>query len=280
MKNILKFLLVLFVTLQSCEETQAPIFDGSQTLVYFDSPTSSLDVVIDDVGSVNVIVGSSTLASSDRSFDVVLVDTDSNASNFTLPTSVVIPANEYFGTITVSGFDFDLTTVPELITIALSGSVAATTITDAEHTITIKQVCPVPSDYLVGDYTIFDNTPNTPNFGQGNTVTLSIPNDADGNPIETQRVFNDTFLPTTGVATDVQVVLDLVCNTIDIQEVDINVTCTQNAPYLVGPAGVPNQGSYDVSMNSPGDVVTVNYTEDTAADCGPTAIQNFTLTKL
>ena len=56
-KIIIPFLLVMTLVFQSCEETQSPIYDGSQTLAYFDGTSATLEVEINSTGTITVPVG-------------------------------------------------------------------------------------------------------------------------------------------------------------------------------------------------------------------------------
>jgi hypothetical protein len=272
MKKI-ALLLIGFLFIVSCEETEPTLFNG-ETFVSFLSNASDLPVTIDDVGSVAVRVSVTTLASVDRTL-AVEVSTSSSADpqNYTVPPTVTIPANEYFADIQVTGVDNSVEITPETIILSLGG-IDGGTVSSTTHTISIFQVCPVPTDYLVGDYSLTDF--GNGNFGTDVPVTISIPTDEDGDLIETQRTFVAVFLPATGVAREVNVILDLVCNTVFLREIDINVTCTQDTSYLITSAG-SQSSSYDVSDDS---FLEVNYLEDPEADCGPAVIQNFTLTRI
>lgn len=269
MKNILKLLMVC-VLFTACDETEPVLFDkvNGQTLAAFGSTTSSLRVLINDTGTTDVMINSTTVATVDRTVSVAVDPaTTANAENFSVPTSVVIPAGEATAVLTVTGVDNSVETTEETIVLTL-GSVEGGIVGKGTHIISMFQVCPVPSDYLVGEYLLTDN--GNGNFGVDVPVTIGIPADD-----ENSRIFEATFLPGSGVDQVVVARINLVCNTFLFQTVDINVTCSQEASFIIGSAGDASS-SYDTSDDT---FVTVNYTEDIEADCGATSIQNFTLTK-
>nr|WP_321225195.1 hypothetical protein [uncultured Psychroserpens sp.] len=269
MKNIIKLFIVVLL-FASCEETQPVIFDpgSGQTLATFGAASSNLQVIIDDSGSTDVTVNITTVSSMDRTVSVSVDESSSaNPENYTVPSSVVIPAGEFSGILTVTGIDNSVETDVETIILNLE-SVEGGIVSQGSHTISIFQVCPVPADYLVGDYLLTDN--GNGNFGVDVPVTISIPED-DSNA----RIFVAEFLPGTGVARDVDVRINLVCNTFLFQTIDINVTCTQVTSYVIGSAGA-DSSEYDLGDDQ---FVTVNYLEDVEADCGDTLVQNITLTK-
>lgn len=277
MKNIFKTLLVVLVlfTISSCDENEQPYYDGTgsdaKTFIAFTKSTYNLPVVIDDAGSVTLTIIASTLSDSDRTYNLVLdaENTTADASTYALPSTVTIPANSYEGTMTVNGMDNNLVEPQaKQIVFSLSGF-SDNESTDVEDiTVNVFEICPVPEDYLVGNYILDDSNGN---FGTGVPVTVSIGNDP------TVRQFVATFLPGSGVDQDVNVTINLVCNTFVLDAVNINVTCQQGGPgFIIDTAGA-NNSSYSLADDL---LVTVNYTEDPLQSCGAPSIQYFTLTKL
>jgi len=272
MKNFIK-IFVLGLLLNSCGDFEPVVFDSvnGETLVTFGVNASNLQVIIDDAGSVDIPINVTTSATVDRTVSIS-VDTESstaNPENYTVPATMVIPANEYIGTLTVTGVDNSVETAVETIVLKFD-SVEGGIVSPNVHTVSIFQICPTPETYMVGDYLLTDN--GNGNFGADVPVTISV--DADD---PNKRTFVAEFLPGTGVAQDVDVYLRLICNTIFLEEIDINVTCNQGTPdlYKITTAG-SQSSSYDLSDDT---LITVNYLEDPDADCGPAVIQNFTLTK-
>ncbi|WP_460217962.1 hypothetical protein [Psychroserpens sp. MEBiC05023] len=244
---------------------------SGQSLVAFAGTSSDLAVVIDGTGTVDVQIEVSTVSDSDRTVTVSVDETSSAAAeNYSFVSNMVtIPAGSYSGILTINGVDNSVEPQAETIILNIQDSNASNaTLSPVQHTVNIFQVCPVPSDYLVGDYLLTDN--GNENFGIDVPVTVTV------DPSEpTNRLFTATFLPNTGVAADVEVVITLGCNFYNVGTVDINVTCTQVTSYLITGAGASNS-MYDLNDDT---VHTVNYLEDPEADCGPAIVQNFTLTK-
>lgn len=257
----------------SCEETQSPIYDSNTTdstqiLAYFNKTSVDLGILINETGSVTVKVGSSTLSSQDRVVSISIVEESTTAApeTYTVPLTVTIPANSYFGDLVIDGVDDGVEITPETLTLKLD-SFDNGVVSSEELEVSIFQVCPIPATYLVGDYLLSDSNGN---FGTNVPVTLSIdPDDS------TSRIFTAEFLPGSGVERDVDVVLNLKCFFFVIDDVDINVQCT-GPPYIITQAG-SNNSMYDLDVDN---VHTVNYTEDPESSCSATSLQFFTLTKI
>ena len=277
MKNIrIAILSLVALAFFGCDQddTINTIFDNvnGQSLVAFAASSSDLAVVIDGTGTVDVQIEVSTVSDSDRTV-TVSIDEESTAAaeNYSLVSnSVTIPAGAYSGLLTINGVDNSVEPQAETIILNIQDTTAnnPSFTSGQQHTVNIFQVCPVPETYLVGDYLLTDN--GNENFGIDVPVTISVGDE------ESQRTFVATFLPNTGVAQDVDVVITLGCNFFNLSTIDINVTCTQVTGYVIGSAGA-NNSMYDLADDT---FVTVNYLEDLEADCGPTVVQNFTLTKI
>nr|WP_321236021.1 hypothetical protein [uncultured Psychroserpens sp.] len=281
MKNIkITILSLLVVAFFGCDQDDNinTTFNNvsGQSLVAFAGASSDLAVVIDATGTVDVQIQVSTVSDSDRTVTVA-VDEESTAAaeNYSLVSNMVtIPAGQYSGFLTINGVDNSVEPQAETIILNITDTTASnpSITSNSQHTVNIFQICPVPETFLVGDYLLTDN--GNENFGIDVPVTISVdPNEP------TNRLFTATFLPNTGVARDVDVVLTLGCNFFNLGLIDINVTCTQVTGYTIGNAGTSNS-MYDTNVpETAGFVHTVNYLEDLEADCGPTVVQNFTLTK-
>lgn len=279
MKKIIAALMVVTLFF-SCEETQNVIYDGSQTFVGFSTPTSNLDVVIDESSSIEVTVTSSTLSSADRSVEISVSESSTaDAENYVVPTSVVIPANEHFGTFTIQGIDNSLDITTQTIVLNLSGSLAATNLSAESHTVRIKQICPVPDTFFVGDYLIEEISPvsatNGSALSNNSVVEVYIPNNADGNPISTQRAFETEAFPMFCPGTLFQFEIDLVCNELVVPLGRTTCSCGGNFDDYWGPA--PVSTTYDVADDS---VIEVNFTDDTQDACGGgTSVVTYRFTK-
>jgi len=155
MKKIAILFIGALFLFTSCEETQSPIYDGSQTLAYFNGTTSSLEVEINNTNSIDISVGASTISSSDRTV-AVSVDVDNTtaaADIYSFPSSVTIPAGEFFGTLTVTAVDNGLTTQPETLSLqidSIDGGVGSSVL----HTVSIVEICPIATTFATGDYAL------------------------------------------------------------------------------------------------------------------------------
>lgn len=153
-KLIYPFLLVMILAFQGCEETQSPIYDGSQTLAYFGSSTSRVEVELNSGSqTIDIPVNVSTLSSSDRTFTVTVDAGSAPTSQYDFPGSVTIPANSYFGSFSLTGFEAGLSTDGVTVTFGLEGD-ADTSISPRSHTSTIVLICPIPASYFQGQYQI------------------------------------------------------------------------------------------------------------------------------
>ncbi|WP_431137192.1 hypothetical protein [Psychroserpens mesophilus] len=102
MKNIFKlFIICLLIT--SCEETESVTFDG-RTAVGFSVSEINLDIPTGGL-TTSVPLVSTTTDSQDRTFNVVVVESSVEASDYSIGTAT-IPANSYEGTLDVT-FNYD-----------------------------------------------------------------------------------------------------------------------------------------------------------------------------
>lgn len=255
---------IIMGTLTSCEDNTV-IYDPDtgQTLAFFSEGSSDLAVLIGESSSLTIELGVSTLSSSDRTV-AISVDPNSTADpqNYMVPSSVTIPANEFFGYMEVTGIDNTVETTAESIIINIGTVDGAEVAGNASHTISIFQVCPVPSDYLVGDYAIEDVVAivgpgnGTENFESG-VITIEVdPDEA------TSRVFTVGVLP--AFAGSRAVKLTLVCNTLILGDVVPGLTCDGVSAYIFTDAGA-NNSSYTISDDSS---FLINYIEDPFGSCG------------
>ncbi|MGJ8594206.1 MAG: hypothetical protein ACSHXF_16775 [Aquaticitalea sp.] len=277
MKKIIKLVLILFVTMNfvSCDEDVDPvIYNGAEgenrTFLSFNRQSYNLPVAIDDMGTLEIILNSSTTSSADRTFNIQLVseETTADATTYTLPSTVTIPAGSYQGILTVVGMDNNLVEpTAEQIVFNLTGLNESQDTDFTKVSINIFEVCPVPTDYLIGDYMLTDSNAN---LGD-EVVTISAGSES------TNRTFVATFLPGSSVERPTTVSLNLVCNSFVMDDVDENLTCQQGGPgFILGAAGV-NNSTYTIDDDN---VVTVNYIEDPLQSCGAPSLQSFTLTKI
>ena len=139
--------LLLTVVLVSCGEHDDVVYDPNtgQAFVFFSEDGSSIDFdqTMPETGSVEVQVAVSNLSSSARDVQLSIVaeETDATADQYILETSLTIPANEYFGTFTVSGVYDNLTTLRvNLVLIISSIEGDNPSISEVTHTVALKRV--------------------------------------------------------------------------------------------------------------------------------------------
>jgi len=98
MKKFSILLSMMFTfTLFSCDETEGVIYDGGQTFVSFDSSTAELPIVIDATGEVAIPVLVSSTSNEDRiaTIEIDLENSTADPQNYSVPPTVVIPANSF-----------------------------------------------------------------------------------------------------------------------------------------------------------------------------------------
>lgn len=240
----LAYILVGVLILSSCDEHENELYDNvnGSTLIGFNR--SSIDVPVDiDTDNfsrtLDVTVSVSTISDVERSYTVSVLADDStvDASNYQLPANVTIPANSYNGTFTIGFQDATLETEAEILTLALDGADAAF---DSPVTLSVFQVCPIPSDYMIGDYEISDNEIvfNGTNFTT-RTVTISEGDSATSREFVTDWSGGPAFTVT----------LNLVCNELIYASTNSTGFTGGGEPIIITPAS-ENDSTYDVADDS------------------------------
>lgn len=139
MKKTANILLILFsfILFQNCEDTYAPSLD----YVTFEKTSMIFGVDPEGTGSLEVKVFTTEVSSSERQFTIGVVEEGTNASGYTVPNFVIVPANTNVGsfTVTANGPDID----------PANGNTVVIEITDADGSfkgktikLNLKQVCP------------------------------------------------------------------------------------------------------------------------------------------
>lgn len=268
MKIFLKLILICLLIV-SCQDTQSVLYDGSQTLIAFNKGTSVLAVTIDATGTDEIVIDASTLSSQDRTFNVVLntEKTTTDAQNFTLPSTFTIPANEYSGILTVTGLDFNLETATQLIVISLEGTNGTTIVSNVEHVISIKQVCPVTAPFA-GEYAITQLTPDNVQGGDGGPVFLDqILTLKSTGP--TTREFSAVYLEHLGIGQPAtKVPFTLLCNDVVVAGgIGTGLACGGTPGITLGPATVPS--TYNADDDSVFELTLTEYVTDGACGADP-----------
>lgn len=274
-------MLIASTAFVSCDE-EVIQYDNvnGQTLVKFDeSATRNVGVEINNSGSVDLTITASTISDADRTVNISLVSSDVDENDLQFNETVTIPAGEYAGTLTVTivdsglaiGEDFDIVFNID----GLSGDEDAS-IPSPTQTVRANVVCPIPEDFMVGNYEIEDLNAaigpgnNTENFAAG-VVEISI---GDNN---NERVFEVGVLPAFNNEIET-VVINLNCDVFQLGEVDPSVSCGDDVPYVFGRTSRSNSSVYDVEGSDA--FFVIEYVEDVEGSCGGPYASSFILTKV
>ena len=279
MKKIaILFIGVLFL-FTSCEETESPIYDGSQTLAYFNGTSSTLEVEINNTNTIDLSVGVSTLSSTARTVSVSVDEDNTSATSgmYSFPTTVTIPANEFFGTLTVTGMDDGLTTAGETLSIRID-SVDGGVGSSAVHTVSLIEICPIDETFATGMYTLDFVSEGVAAAGFAPALGTGINVELVGGTASTERIFNVKCYPSFGFSNPpADFSFSFVCgNTVSNGLVSPQVSgvgCGGSIAF--GPA--PSPGSYTVGDDTS---ITIIFAEDTEEICGSVATTTYTLTKI
>lgn len=266
----LLFTTAILIFASSCEKTESKIYDGGQSLAYFNTSSAALEVVINDVGTVDVPVGSSTLSASDRTVTISLVEDSSTAAaeNYSFNSTVVIPANKYFGAFTISGVDNSVETTAETLTFKLETFSDGAVSTELLE-VSVFQVCPIPDDYFVGSYLMEQISAEVdgPTLSDGSIVNISV---SGG----TSRTFETETYPLYCGGNFINFTVNLVCGEFVVPLTDTACRCSDASDWF-GPALVNK--TYDLTAND--NVLEVTFSDDRKSDCGPTAQTTYRFTK-
>lgn len=272
MKKVL-FLLSSIIFFSSCSETEPVIYDpnNSQALVYFSRTNANLAIEIDATGQLVLPINVSTLSTEDRTVTVE-VDVDrstADTQNYTVATSVVIPAGEYFGNLVIDGVDVTAETTPELLFLDIvSFSDATAVISPTTLEVSVFQFCPIAPGLFTGGYLMEELTPyvDGPTLNDGEVVTLVATS-------ETGRRFATKNYPDY-CGTNMNFSFSLVCGEV-IVAANQRSTCACTADGLFfGPATTPS--TYDINDDT---VFELTFTNDVTGDCSAASQTTYRLTK-
>lgn len=276
-----KLILILFIVVGiiSCEKTEAPIFAGDQTLVYFPNSTANLDVVIDDVGSVSVQINTTTLSEQDRTVTLEIVDEDTTVDfqNVDIPSlQVTIPANEYFGAFVVNGIDNTVETSPELLTVRIVDAGDDAIVNARPIEIRVRQVCPIEDGLFTGPYLLEQVTPIHPENGILTFETQVLDVEQGGG--NTERTITANYLEAFGIGQpDMTIPFDLSCNDVVITSDQI-VSFLQCAGNSIFFGSAPQTGNYDPEDDSSFNLIVSEYVQPACGVPAPISTE-FNLTK-
>ena len=273
------FLTLILASFLACDKEDSNVYNtydnvNGQTLISFDGNSSDLAVTIDDTGSVDVVIEASTVSTADRTVTISIdPESTANPENYSLSSNTVtIPANEYFGTLTITGTDISVETTAETIILNIDSTSVESVLGTTTHTVNIFQVCPVPSDYFVGSYLIEQMTPQIDGYSlsHGSVVDVYIP--AGASP--TVRAFQTEAYITYCSGSFFEFRINMVCNEFIVPSQGTTCACG-NFDDWWSAATTPD--TYDITAGD--DVLFVTFTDDTQGDCGTPAQTQYRFTK-
>ncbi len=275
-----KYFLTLCIGLAlftSCEEDLI-VFDNEngQTYVNFAQSAINLPVVFDSSADLMIPVQVSTISGSDRTVSVTVTETDATAGQFNVAGSVTIPANSYTGDLAFTGIDDGIEIgETKTVTLQISGidGAADANIDPGTVTVSMFQVCPVESDFFIGDYelaTTANGIFGTVIFPQG-TVTI-----AQGASSNDARTFNAQVYPDLGTFGNIDFNFTLVCGTVVVDGGQVTGVGCGGTSTTLGPRAAV--GGYTAGDDS---VLTIDLADDEGgASCGAEQAATFVLTKI
>ncbi len=274
MKNILKlgFIVILLLTI-SCNEDDRILFDPDNqedTLLNLATVTSensaNLGILINETASVDIMLQSSTRSNTDRTFNVNIVDdqTDADPVYYNLPSTITIPANEFIGILTVEGQDPIGEIISQTLTIEVTDGVFS-----ENFEINISIVGPFAGDYNLRVVEgVFPNFGATLTFADG-PVFINPVFDADG---LLQRSINLAYLPEFGTG---GFVFDFAFNIEDDivvvpnQQSGGGVNCGAGTPTIELESSPDDQATVDLDNDSVYQIIFNDAVGDDACDVDP-----------
>jgi hypothetical protein len=143
--SLFLFLLLSLLALNSCNTDD----NGNYTLTTIVSAGQwefDLGVIVNTTGSIDIDVYSNDISTSDRTFNILVSEESTGSSaDYTVPTSVTIPANSNMGVLSISAKDVTNTLILEIEEV--SGVIVPEPIV-----VNILKVCPFNLDDFVGTY--------------------------------------------------------------------------------------------------------------------------------
>jgi hypothetical protein len=216
----------------------------------------------------------------DRTVNVNVVSTGSEneatSDQYSVASTVIIPANTYRGTLAFTGFDNGIE-IGETKTVTLeitdiSGDVDANLDGLSSTTVSMFQVCPVEPDFFIGEYQLTTTAPGIfgiDTFVEG-VVTLE-----QGESSSDARKFSSFVYPAFGTYGPFNFRFTLVCGTVLVPSgQDTGIGCDINT--RLGPSG--STGGYEAGDDS---VLVIDFLDDEGgASCGAETNATITLTKI
>ena len=142
--HILLIIMVLFIFNGCSEDTK-----DTDTFNYVTFESSTFPFGVDPEGSASkeIKVYTANLSGSDRTFNISVVSDQTSATGYTVPATVIVPANSNVGTFTVSANGPDIDPA-EGNTIVIQFASESGLFIGEPITILLEQVCPYPEVFL------------------------------------------------------------------------------------------------------------------------------------
>ena len=280
------FLTLLFAAgllLNSCGDEDVVIFDqeNGQTYVKFSQTVIDLPIVFDSSEDLDIPVDVSTISSSDRVVTVNVVrnggDNEADDAQFSVSSSVTIPAGEYNGILEFTGIDAGIEIgETKTVTIEITGIDGGSSDVNLEPTpvvVNMFQVCPVEEDFFIGDYQLTTTATGifgTTVFPQA-AVTIS-----QGASSPDARVFTAQIYPDLGTFDPIDFNFTLVCGTVVVAGGQVTGVGCAGSSTTLGPSN--GVGAYTAGDDS---TITIDFADDEGgASCGAQANAQIVLTRL
>lgn len=281
MKKHLYILLACTGLFVSCEEDLV-IYDevNGQTYARFSPNIVDLPVVFDSSADTQIPIQLSTLSDADRTVSVEVVSTGSeneaSPDQYEFSATVIVPANSYSGNLSFTGIDNGIE-IGETKTVTLqisgiAGDPDAKLDALSRTSVNMFQVCPVESDFFIGEYQLTTTKPGI--FGI-NTFAEGVVILEKGASSNDARKFSAFVYPDFGVFGPFTFNFTLVCGTVLVPSgQDTGIGCDTNT--RLGPS--VSKGGYEAGDDS---VLIIDFLDDEGGtSCGAETAASITLTKL
>jgi len=265
-------LFILFIT--SCEDNKDAVYHGNindGVLLSFGAVGYSLPVVIDATGVIEIPFYRNVLSPQDRTYDIEFIEGDADPLTYNLPSSVTISANQYFGTLVITGQDGGLLdTNRKSFSFRVKGLNSNEFIDKEREIITVDvfRVCPFGEEIkFEGIYIATTLTPGP--LGDSFSGPIDIKKTG-----EFDRGFTANYLPQQGGGFSRTISLSFVCGDILIGDLDSKLSCDGGTTIAITSADVfgyynPNDDSEFTVIfketygdcNSPDKEITVKFTK-------------------
>lgn len=148
-------LLISVASFVSCSDPDGVTYNDNLTYLAFEKASYDLPVLVNSSSTVDVKFVASSKSNVARTYNLSVVTEESNANplTYSVPATVTIPANEYIGTVTITGTDNNLLDlVIKKLVIEVSGLNAKESTDTQKITVNVFEVCPLVMEDFVGAF--------------------------------------------------------------------------------------------------------------------------------